>query len=288
MADINRWIIMSLLVLTPIQGQFKKVLTNEDLIAMAKSGIGDPGLLRAIEENTAQFDISSDALITLKGAGLSEGIMLALLSAAGRNAVESAAGPGADVPPSDVGVYVIRNNQRVALRPESFKWKEPDIGGWLTRFDKVVNKIPLAKTEEKDEHNVYAMAEQLNGSVPGTNSSQVVAPASEFLVVCSDAENAQEYRLVRMQRKSKRRDFSAFLFFLLDNVYRGRSVFAAGVVFGWDGNHPAQMIDFEAEQASTRTYKIKVPDLKAGHYAFLAPGMPVGGAEGTVYTFEIH
>jgi hypothetical protein len=57
-----------------------RVLTNADIINMAKSGISDQIIILSIQKSATKFDISPDALIQLKTAGVSDAVMGAMMA----------------------------------------------------------------------------------------------------------------------------------------------------------------------------------------------------------------
>lgn len=69
----------------PAARQDKKPLTNADIIRLVKSGLADSVVVSAIEANDTGFDISADALISLKSAGVSQTIIEAMLAASSRD-----------------------------------------------------------------------------------------------------------------------------------------------------------------------------------------------------------
>ncbi|MEX1246614.1 MAG: chalcone isomerase family protein, partial [Thermoanaerobaculia bacterium] len=60
----------------------EKPLTNDDIVAMHKAGLGDDIVIAKIQQTTGNFDTSADALIRLKKAGISKPVMNALLKPA--------------------------------------------------------------------------------------------------------------------------------------------------------------------------------------------------------------
>jgi hypothetical protein len=68
----------------PIAQQDKKPLTNADIVRLSKSGLAESVVISAIEANDSRFDVSADALIALKNAGVSQKIIEAMLAAASR------------------------------------------------------------------------------------------------------------------------------------------------------------------------------------------------------------
>lgn len=57
------------------------VITNSDVISMTKAGIGEHTIILAIQRGPVKFDISPEALIALKRAGVSDQVLNAILSA---------------------------------------------------------------------------------------------------------------------------------------------------------------------------------------------------------------
>ena len=71
--------------------QQKQPLTNADIIRLVKSGLAEGVIISAIEANDTRFDVSADALISLKAAGVGQKIIEAMLASAAR--LRSAAAP---------------------------------------------------------------------------------------------------------------------------------------------------------------------------------------------------
>src|SRR5712691_197768 len=61
--------------------QTKKPLTNDDVLQMVKAGFQESMIVKAIEANDTNFDVSMEALMDLKNAGVSQPIIEAMLAA---------------------------------------------------------------------------------------------------------------------------------------------------------------------------------------------------------------
>jgi hypothetical protein len=85
-----------LLVLLPsvVFAQTRKPLTNQDIVSMTKQGFDSPLIEKAIQTGDNNFDLSAQALLDLKDAGVSQDVMAAMLSAHG----SAASAPGETVP----------------------------------------------------------------------------------------------------------------------------------------------------------------------------------------------
>jgi uncharacterized protein (UPF0147 family) len=63
--------------------QTRKPLTNQDVVDMTKQALAPSIIVKAIEANQADFDVSAQALLDLKNAGVDASVMEAMLSAQG-------------------------------------------------------------------------------------------------------------------------------------------------------------------------------------------------------------
>jgi len=61
--------------------QTQKALTNSDVVRMAKEGFAPGLIVKAIQPSSTDFDVSADALVALKNAGIDSLVMEAMLSA---------------------------------------------------------------------------------------------------------------------------------------------------------------------------------------------------------------
>src|SRR5580704_7167889 len=77
------------------QSQKKPSLTNQDIVRMVKDKFSDSTIVKAIEANTTNFDVSATALIALKDSGVSQTVIEAMLSAAVSKSANAGAQPAA-------------------------------------------------------------------------------------------------------------------------------------------------------------------------------------------------
>src|ERR1700688_94361 len=61
--------------------QPQKPLTNDDVVKMVKAGLPEGTIVSAIQATATNFDISPDALISLKNAGATQPVMDAMIAA---------------------------------------------------------------------------------------------------------------------------------------------------------------------------------------------------------------
>jgi hypothetical protein len=88
-----QWIIWPIVLVCVAMAQKpSKPLSNDDVVAMFKGGLGESTIISAIQSQNTSFDISAMSLLQLKKAGVTPKIMDAVLGAAGkRKAADDAA-----------------------------------------------------------------------------------------------------------------------------------------------------------------------------------------------------
>jgi hypothetical protein len=80
----RRWICLWALIVAlacAASAQTRKALTNDDVVNMTKQGFDSSLIVKTIQTSQPNFDVSPQALIDLKNAGVSQSVMEAMLSA---------------------------------------------------------------------------------------------------------------------------------------------------------------------------------------------------------------
>lgn len=93
---------VAMLLPLAVQAQTQKALTNADILNLTKEGLEANLIVKDIEANSTDFDVSPQALVELKNAGVAQSVMEAMLAAhAGKPAAASEAAHGsADTTPT--------------------------------------------------------------------------------------------------------------------------------------------------------------------------------------------
>jgi hypothetical protein len=176
-------------------------LTAEDVIKLAKAGLSEDIIIQQIRKNGRVFDLSTDQLIALKTANVSDRIVQVMLdpskadAAAPTPAVSKLVAPApvavkhAPEPalPTEVGVYAKKQGQWVEVPPELVYWKT---GG-------VMKTIATAGIRHGD----------VNGHVPGARSHISLASPLELLIVAPEGVALNEYQLLRLRGNKDNREF---------------------------------------------------------------------------------
>jgi hypothetical protein len=110
-----------------LQAGKSRVLTNDDIAKMLQAKLGDSVIVAHIKSSPCKFDTSTDALIKLKEAGVSDAVLAAMAAASAAPAPPAATAtapppdPNDPLSPHPPGIYYLRQaasgRQMVVLQP---------------------------------------------------------------------------------------------------------------------------------------------------------------------------
>jgi hypothetical protein len=260
-----------------VLGQNRNLLTNEDVMRMARLKFDDTTIIRTIQVSDANFDLSVAALVKLKDQGVSQTVIQAMLAAGSAKkdvrtgAVASTAAratPEKPVElPDEVAVFLRQKDKLVSIEPEIVNWKT---GGVIKEYATLGwDKGHINGTVNRPHSRL-----DLTWAGGRTSAFMGIAAPLEFYIRCPEGDSASEYQLLHFWEKGNRREF--------------RTV--TGGVFHESGGAQNNVVDFTFDKVASRTYKVDLANLSVGEYGFLAPGTTASmnaASQGKVYTFRI-
>jgi hypothetical protein len=250
-------------------------LDNKAVLKMAKAGLSAEIVAATVNANPGHYDVSPDAMIALKKAGVGDAVIAAMIaknSGGGAPAPASAGGAGFalasapsaasnanGLPPGidSVGVYV------------------KDAGGnWAEVDAEVVN----FKTGGALKHisSVGIVKGDLNGNVAGFHSRLGLHSPAEFILYVPEGTSPGEYQLIRFRVSSNSREFRSL----------------TGGVAHTSGGAVRDTVEFTTKKIAPRVYQVTVGgDTGKGEFGFLPPLESAGGknisSSGKIYTFTL-
>jgi hypothetical protein len=237
------------------------VLTNDVILKMAKAGLGEDVLLSTIKAQPGRYTTAPDDLIALKGAGVSDKVIAAMIekTAAGAGATGSLSAPTAAKPApgpvNEVGVYYMKSDVWTDLPPEVVNFKT---GG-------VLKSIGTAGIVKGD----------VNGRVNGEHSRTALKSPVAILVYVPEGVAITEYQLLRLRENKDSREFRTI----------------TGGVMHVSGGATRDLVPFEGKKTAPRTYEITLPNLGSGEYGLLPPAggdsTSSSGRIGKIYSFRL-
>ena len=263
--------------LSPSTNQTKPMTVN-DVIKLSKAGLSDDLIIAQIKKKGQHFDLSTDQLIQLKAASVSERVIAVMIDPTGGSpptaekkpasvgpstpgappaqpALQATrqADPSTSVLPTEIGVYAKQQGKWVEVLPEVVNWKT---GGVV----KSVASVGVVKGD-------------VNGHVNGANSRNRFAAPIDFLIVAPEGEAITEYQLLRLHEHGNGREFRA----------------VTGGVFHVSGGAARDLVQFESTKTASRTFVVNI-SLGSGEYGFLPPGAFTStnaASSGKVYSFRV-
>jgi hypothetical protein len=264
--------------------QTKKSLTNDDVLQMVKAGFQESMIIKAIEANETNFDVTVECIIDLKNAGVSQPIIEAMLAAETK---KRAAPP--DTTPHN------------ASPPDPNDPRTPHAPGiyWFSMKPSELRLIRLEPTSYSNTKTGGVFGAAMTGGIhkakwkailPGPGAAlRVNEPSPEFWFyfdekpqgfgqsnpLSAQATKPEEFGLAKMDRSGKER--------LL--VVGQASAFGTST-----GIRSEDSVPFEVQKIANGVYKVRPSKpLEPGEYCFVPPGGAVGYgmAGGTLFDFGV-
>jgi hypothetical protein len=243
-------------------------LTNDSVIKMAKAGLSDDVIITSINSSPGAYDTSTEALVALKRAKVSDKVVSAIIvkGATAAPAAAQAAAPGefgatpASAVPTgvdSVGVY----------------YQDPG-GAWQEVSAEVVN----FKTGGALKHiaSVGIVKGDMNGTIAGNRCRLALKFPAVFILYVPEGTSPGEYQLLRLHVSPDSREF--------------RSV--TGGVVHESGGASQSAVEFTSKKLAPRVYQISLTaEVGKGEYGFLPPMDSGSGksmaSSGKIYTFSL-
>jgi hypothetical protein len=258
-------ILLSLLaiVFLSVPSHAQQAMDNAAVLKLQAAGLGDDLIVTTINNSPGHYSMSTDDMIALKKAGVSDKVMGAMVQKnAGVPAVAPAAisaTPASALPPgiTDVGVYY-----------------QDKTGQWSDMVTEIVNYKTGGVLKGLATGGI--VKGDLNGNIAGKASKlQLQSPVS-VIIYALEGQSPSEYQLLRLHQNSDNREF------------RSKT---GGIIHASTGANKDQ-VEFDAKRIASRVYQITLPaSIGKGEYGFLPPGTANSGGNaasaGKIYTFAL-
>ena len=249
-------------------------LDNTTVVKMSKAGLSPEIVAASVNGQPGHYDISPDALIALKKAGVGDVVISAMIAHNGGGA--SAPGPangnsgwGAVAPGAPAAGV---NGLPPGVDTIGLYYRGQD-GNWAEVGAEVVN----FKTGGALKHlgSAGIVKEDLNGHVSGYHSHLSLPTPAEFLLYVPEGTSPGEYQLIRFRVAGDSREFRAI----------------TGGAIHSSGGAVRDTIDFTSKKIAPRLYSITISgDSGKGEFGFLPPQETGSGkgvaSTGKIYTFS--
>ena len=268
------------------QAPAHETLTNDSIIKMVKAGLSDTVILSMVSTQPGKYSLGADDIIALKRAGVSDTIITAIV---GKSA------SGLSPPPvSPGGVTELRKegpatNQDTVGREHSVSPDhDPRIPseaglyalGSTQRLERIEGRATsFVRTGSRlaSAATLGIHANRVNTQIPGSRANITLGPTPTFYYRPVKDEGGLDLILTRLTVKNGRRQFE---------------VGAQGIFRASKGVSVRHQMDFDADEVEPGLYKLVLTHrLEAGQYAFyLLRGREHSSADegsGFVYCFQV-
>ena len=247
----------------------EKPMTVQEVIKLSKAGYSDALIIEQIKKKQQHFSLTTDQLLQLKAAKVSERVVKYMINPASAAAAPctsataqkpnpASASAQADnlagqAVPTEVGVYVKQDGEWAEVSPELVNWK--------------------TQGSLKTAASLSFVKGIMDGVVDGPMSKNNFVSPLEFLIVMPEGVNITDYQLVELHRRDGDREF---------RIANG------GVTHASTDNGRDKLI-FVATRVSPNVYTTTVK-LFSGDYGFLPPDSITARNEAAlakIFTFRI-
>jgi hypothetical protein len=237
----------------PLTAPKVPAMDNESVMKMSKAGLGDELIIETINTQPGKYVTDADSLVALKGAGVSDGVITAMINK-GRRLLTNVPEKPIELPEvNEIGVYYKDHTGKwTAIEPEIVHIKS---GGWL--------KSTVTDGIVKQDHN---------GRLNGRESKLALQCPIELLIYVPEGVSANEYDFIRFRINSDNREFRVL----------------TGGVFHSTGGADRDEVKFNPIKTAPHTYRFTVDQSTGGgEYGILPPGTGNVTNGGKIYTFAI-
>jgi hypothetical protein len=240
----------------------QQTLNNDAVIKLTRAGLTPDLIITTINASPGTYDTSTDALIMLKKAGVSDKVVTALLAKNTAAAAPAATPP----PPTDTGLPAAVDTVGIYYKDQAGNWREVPVE--MIDFK--------SKTSGTFKHIATAgvMKGERDGLLSGTHSHLPIKTPAEFILYLPEGRSPGEYELVRLRTNGDAREFRA----------------AAQASTHESNNTPHDNVDFTSRKIAPRVYAVTIDSgIGKGEYGFLPPAESDKGKQSTgkMYSFTI-
>ena len=167
------------------QARRKNILTNTGVVALVKTGLSEAIILRKIETSRCEFDLSSEALVSLSEAGVGEKVIIAMMD---RMELQQAE------PSQQSDSELNRMESKPSEQPEQTAQSESDPALGVARISLARGEVAVQRGESGDSIQARANVPLVEGDILSTGP----ASRAEIQLDYSNLMRLNEYSSVRL------------------------------------------------------------------------------------------
>jgi|ERR1039458_9596769 hypothetical protein len=263
-------IVLLFLAFCPLIAQ--QALNNDSIIKLVKAGLSDDLIVSTVNAQSGIYDTSTDGIIALKTAGVSDKVVAAIVIKANA-AATAAAAPIPALAPMPAQAPAPVSKIPAGVDSIGIYYQDKD-GSWQEVFTEAVTKKTGGFLKSMATDGL--VKGDINGNLKGAGSRLRLTLPANFILYVPEGRSPGEYELIRFRVHSHDREF--------------RSV-TGGIVHVSSGA-ARDSVEFDSKKIAPRVYQVTVDqNIGTGEYGFLAPtdtgNLGNVASSGKMYTFSI-
>lgn len=249
---------------------FAETLTNDTIIALSASGLGDEAIVAKIHNSDSNFELSSPSLITLKNRGVSSSVIAAMISS---SSAKDQVAQSLDSPDPMVnhpaGLYLLDETASATrmVKVDASVQSQMKMGNTLGyAFSYGLSPITMKISIQGESAHVRSAAKQPTFYLFLAAEAANRATVNPYSLIANGAilmaSSPNEFSLIRLTPKSGHRESKVGNFSITGTQM---------------GVMDKDRITFDYKQIREGVYKVTVnAPMASGEYAFLKSGALVG------------
>jgi hypothetical protein len=241
----------------------QQVLSNDAVIKLVKAGLSDDLIVSTVTAQPGTYNTSTDGLIALKTAGVSDKVVAAIV----------AKGVAPAPVPAPATVASAASNRLPAGIDEVGVYYKDKTGAWTALMPEVVNFKTGGVMKSAFTNGI--VKGDLNGHIRGPHAGTTVTFPVVLAVYVPEGTALTEYQLLRFRTHSDGREFRSM----------------TGGVFHASGGATRDLVEYRSEKIAPRLYQITLDSAAGkGEYGLLPPGAYSSsnmGSNGKIYSVSI-
>jgi hypothetical protein len=253
--------------------QKPEVLTNQSIIKMARANVSDDIIIAKIRQSKTRFDLSTDGIVQLKEAGVSDRVLSVMMSAADTPKSEPATKPPAVSPTAGTAKTTRTPTRAVITQPPATYGLYIEQDGQLLPIGRTQTKVQISKWRRFLGGVLPLIRQKIDINIPGAHSAtrfNALRPA--FYAYFPPSRDVSKFKLLQCK--------------ITGQNFNQRTVASASILFSTEQNQDEILCDIGPTGIQDLTRIIPREDLSTGEFA-LVEGNTAGKSASNIDIIDV-
>jgi hypothetical protein len=249
-------LLLGLISFATTAARSQEVVTNDTIIALTHANLGETLIISKIKASSCTFGVSTDALLSLKKAGVADAVIETMIQVSTPDANVTATKMASTDPnnpqnPHDAGIYSYDGRTMVQLEPAVYSGTKT--GGLFKSAMTYGIATAKVKANIRNSHSAIRVSSKPEFYFYFEQTSSGLSNTTGMGAFLTGATSPNEFVLLRMDSKKNDREVALASF----GAFRMST-----------GTETKDSVDFTSVKVAPGVYKVAVASLKSGEYCF--------------------